>query len=306
MNEHADITISDHEHGLPFSKGLLSQSIMATGLNPRRAYEVAAAIQESLREAGELEVTSDRLRQLTYEHLCAEEGTDFARRYLRIRDISRIDRPLIVLIGGTTGVGKSTVATEVAHRLGITRVISTDSIRQVMRGIFSPDLMPALHESAFDAWRGLRVPVPEGANPVIIGFREQTAAVTSGIKSLIDRAVLEGYSMVVEGIHLVPGYIDPSQFENARVVQLVVGVQDEDLHMSHFFSREIQTQGARPLERYRASFALIRSLGEYIEDLAGKWGIPVVDSVQLDRTVADALEHVIATAIGNDRTPPGS
>lgn len=306
MNEQADITISDHEHGLPFSKGLLAQSIMATGMNPRRAHEVAAAIQEALRESGELEVTSDRLRQLTYEMLCAEEGADFARRYLRIRDVSRIDRPLIILIGGTTGVGKSTVATEVAHRLGITRVISTDSIRQVMRGIFSPDLMPALHESAFDAWRGLRVPVPEGANPVIIGFREQTAAVTSGIKSLIDRAVLEGYSMVVEGIHLVPGYIDPCQFDNARVVQLVVGVQDEDLHMSHFFSREIQTQGARPLERYRASFALIRSLGEYIEDLADQFGIPVVDSVQLDRTVADALEHVIATAIGNDRTPPGS
>jgi len=36
-----------------------------------------------------------------------------------------------VLIGGTTGTGKSTVASEVAHRLGITRVTSTDFIREV-------------------------------------------------------------------------------------------------------------------------------------------------------------------------------
>jgi 2-phosphoglycerate kinase len=32
-----------------------------------------------------------------------------------------IEVPLIVLVGGATGTGKSTVATEVAHRLGIGR-----------------------------------------------------------------------------------------------------------------------------------------------------------------------------------------
>ena len=119
-------------------------------------------------------------------------------------------------------MGKSTIATEVAHRLGITRIVSTDSIREVMRGIFSKDLMPAIYESSFNAWRGLRVPVPHGANPVIVGFREQTAVVTTGIKSLIERAVVEGVSLVIEGVHLVPGYIEPSQFKNARVVQLVI------------------------------------------------------------------------------------
>lgn len=291
------ITITDKAHGLPFSKGLLAQSLTATGLPPSKAYEIAQTIQDDLRVRGELAVSTERLREIVAGSLETMVSSQFASRYRRLRDVGRLDRPLVVLIGGTTGVGKSTIATEVAHRLGITRISSTDSIREVMRGIFSEDLMPAVYRSAFNAWKGLRVPVPHGANPVIVGFREQTAVVTSGVQSLIDRAVLEGTSMVIEGIHLVPGYLDPRRFENARVVQLVIGVDDEQSHLSHFYIREIQTEGTRPLERYRAGFESIRELGTYIEELAREHGIPVIYSHQLDQTVADVLEHVVAAAI---------
>lgn len=292
-----NITITDKSHGLPFSKGLLAQSFTATGVSPRLAYEVASAVEEELLGSGERNITTQRLREISATHLERIAGSEHAKRYLSLRDVGRLDRPLIVLIGGTTGVGKSTIATEVAHRLGITRISSTDSIREVMRGIFSKDLMPALHLSAFNAWKGLRVPVPQGANPIIVGFREQTAIVTSGVKSLIERAVHEGNSMVVEGIHLVPGYLDPGDFEDARVVQLVVAVDDERSHLSHFYIREVQTEGNRPLERYRTGFESIRELGHYIEDLAREHDIPVIYSHQLDRTVADVLEYVIASAI---------
>ena len=297
------IMISDKRHGLPFSKGLLAQSIMSVGLPPSRAYSIAAAIQADLRERDELKLSLDRLRSLAVEYLQNMAGEEYATRYLRLRELSRLDLPLIVLIGGTTGVGKSTIATEIAHRLGITRISSTDSIREVMRGIFTRDLMPAIHESAFNAWQGLRVPVPQGANPVIVGFREQTAVVTTGVKALIDRAVLEGESLVIEGIHLVPGYLDPCSFANARVTQLVIGVRDEEAHLSHFFIREVQTEGSRPLDRYRANFANIRLLGSYIEELAGEHDIPVVMSHQLDKTVAEVLEHIVHTAVDENRCP---
>lgn len=296
-HRHPSITITDKAHGLPFSKGLLAQSLTATGLPPSRAYEIAQAIQDDLRTREELALSTERLRDIVSATVATMAGEQYAQRYDRLRDVSKLDRPLVVLIGGTTGVGKSTIATEVAHRLGITRISSTDSIREVMRGIFNEDLLPAIYRSAFDAWQGLRVPVPHGANPVIVGFREQTAVVTSGVKCLIDRAVLEGTSMVIEGVHLVPGYLDPRQFENARVVQLVIGVDDEQSHLSHFYIREVQTEGFRPLQRYRAGFESIRELGVYIEDLAREHGIPVIYSHQLDQTVADVLEHVVLAAI---------
>ncbi|MBA4370459.1 MAG: hypothetical protein C0418_02635 [Coriobacteriaceae bacterium] len=294
------IFISERRHGLPFSKGLLAQSFSATGLPPGKSYQVATSVQDALRERGELNVSMDRLQEIALETLERMAGAEFARRYRKMNGLAKLDRPLVVMIGGTTGVGKSTIASEVAHRLGITRIVSTDSIRQVMRGIFSRDLMPAIHESAFDAWRGLRVPVPHGADPVIVGFREQTAVVATGVQAIIDRAVHESESLVLEGIHLVPGYTEHSSFGDAWVVQMVIVVDDEDAHRSHFYIREVQTEGTRPFERYRDNFDNIRLLGRYIEDLAVEHGVSVVHSQQLDRTVAETVELVLDTVIGDD------
>lgn len=298
------ITLSDKRHGLPFSKGLLARSFTATGLPPRKAYEVAQFMQDDLRERGELSITMERLKELAIQNLERMAGANYAERYRRLAAIDKIDTPVIVLIGGTTGVGKSTIATEVAHRLGINRFVSTDSIREVMRAIFTKELMPALHASAFEAWRSLRVPVPQGANLVVLGFREQAAVVTSGVKALIERSMEEGVSLVIEGVHLVPGYIDPSDFPGARIVQILIAVEDEDAHRSHFYIREVQTEGLRPYERYRANFDHIRMLGHYIEQQAHEQGIRVIYSHQLDRTVAETLEHVVDEVLEPRNQPP--
>ena len=85
-----------------------------------------------------------------------------------------LDLPLIVLVGGATGTGKSTVATEVAYRLGITRVTSTDFVRQTMRAFLSHDFMPSIHYSSFEVRRRKR------ASGVVDGFVEQTRNVLVG------------------------------------------------------------------------------------------------------------------------------
>ena len=46
------IVISDREPGLPFSKGLMASQVMVTGLSPFRAYQVAEAVEDRLRERG--------------------------------------------------------------------------------------------------------------------------------------------------------------------------------------------------------------------------------------------------------------
>ena len=69
----------------------------------------------------------------------------------RWQTVSELDVPLIILVGGGTGVGKSTIATQLAARLGIVRIISTDAIREVMKGVMSTEIIPTLHTSSFNA-----------------------------------------------------------------------------------------------------------------------------------------------------------
>src|SRR3954468_3196875 len=109
------------EHGLPYSKGLMAQSLSAAGLAPDRAYELARAMEARLDQLGEPAIDVDALRQLAAAVLRDEEGEDAAQRFLAWEGLDRLDRPLIVLLGGTAGVGKSPLATILAGRVGISR-----------------------------------------------------------------------------------------------------------------------------------------------------------------------------------------
>ena len=206
------IVISDREPGLPYSKGLMASQVMVTGLSPFRAYQVAEEIEERLRERGSTSLTTDELSQLALEVLTETAGDRYAKNFLRWREVEKLDVPLVILIGGATGVGKSTIATQLAARLGIVRFVATDAIREVMRSMFSPELMPTLHTSSFEADAALREPPTRLADPLIVGFREQTAAVAVGINALIERAALEGTSIIIEGAHVVPGFFDLDAF----------------------------------------------------------------------------------------------
>ena len=227
-------TIVVHKgHGLPYSKGLMAQSLQASGLAPDRSFELAREIERRLALRGDREVGVEGLDQLCLEVLRGEEGESAVRRYKGWRRLDRLERPLVVLIGGTTGVGKSTLATMLAARLGITRVIATDVIRQVLRAFFTHEAMPSVHSSAFEAG-GLE------------GYEDQAERVGTGIAAIVERAANEGKPVVVEGVHVMPGALDPALRERCVLAEAILVVRDEELHRGHFSHRP----GTRPAERY--------------------------------------------------------
>src|SRR5438105_4344288 len=258
------ILISDREPGLPYSKGLMASRVMVTGPSPFRAYQVAERIEEVLEARGAQALTTRELTTIAVRVLEEMAGERYAKNFLRWEEVEALDVPLVLLIGGATGVGKSTIATQLAARLGIVRVVATDAIREVMRALFSRELMPTLYTSSFDADSALREPPTRGTDKVIVGFREQTAAVSVGLDALIDRARLEGTSVIIEGAHVVPGFFDlESRKDQILAVPLVVTVDDDDVHRSHFSARSIDA-GARPAARYSAGFDNIRRVQRYI------------------------------------------
>jgi 2-phosphoglycerate kinase len=282
-----------YEDGLPFSKGLLARALVAAGLTADRAYELALAVDADLTVSRRQSTTLERLDELAREVLGQEDGARTMRRLRRYRDLYELDLPVIVLVGGATGTGKSSVATDVAYRLGITRVTSTDFVRQTMRAFFSQEFMPAIHHSSFEAGRAMADEDDEDSEAVLHGFLEQTRDVLVGVQAAIDRALEEGWSMVLEGVHLVPGML-PKQIEGALVVQCVLAIDDAEAHAAHFWIRDSDSEGVRPYEKYLDAFDDIRLVQTYILGRARKHGVPVIRNGSIDDAISELMELVLA------------
>lgn len=290
------VFISEADHGLPYSKGLTASSLMVTGLNPGKAYEVANLVEKEILALEADSITSTRLRELTIEILRREAGDAFAEALIKWQSVSELEVPLIILIGGGTGVGKSTIATQLATRLGITRVVSTDAVREVLRSAFTEQMFPTLYASSFEADKAVRQPIPHSGDRLIIGFREQAAAVAVGAQSLIDRAIQEGTDMILEGAHLVPGFLSKMDSDRAVIVPLLVTIDNEELHRSHFYARTRESRH-RPADRYLDNFKKIRRIQKYMVSSALMRGVPIIQHDDLDKTLSAIVDHVIKKAL---------
>ncbi len=277
----------------PYSKGLMARALIRAGVSPSRAYEVARLIEQDLSDRKTDSIDLDRVEELAVSVLGDEAGK-VVRRLRRYQELQELDLPIIILVGGATGTGKSTIATEVAYRLGITRVTSTDFVRQTMRALFSPELMPTIHHSSFEAGTPLHSAEEEEVDPLIHGFLDQTRHVLVGVKAAIDRALEEGWSMVLEGVHLVPGMLPP--IENALVVQCVIAIESEETHAGHFWIRDLTSDGMRPLDKYLEKLSDIRYLQDYIVERARVHRVPVIDNREREKSIAEVMELVLTAA----------
>ncbi len=277
----------------PYSKGMMARALIAAGVPAEGAYQLARRIELDLAERGEPSLEVERLEPLARETLGAEAGERAVRRLRRLAALQALDVPIVVLVGGTTGTGKSTVAAEVAHRLGITRVASTDFIRQTMRAFFSPEFMPTIHQSSFEA--GAAVDLDVSGDPTIVGFVDQCRHVCVGVDAALLRSMTEGWSMVLEGVHLVPGLV-PRSLDGAVLVHVVLEISDEQVHRVHFNVRDATTGGIRPMEKYLDRLDDIRRVQAYVVERARREGVEVVENANVERTIDAVIELVMQTA----------
>ncbi len=296
MKERRHVTPLPLGEEVPFSKGLMARALVLTGVDTERSYLIARRADRDLAERGAVSLDFDRLGELAADVIGEEEAAKTLRRLRQLDALQRLEEPLLLLVGGATGTGKSTIATEAAHRLGITRVTSTDFIRQTMRAFFSEEFMPSVHYSSFEARLALtRAEEEESGDAAILGFLDQTRNVLVGVEAALERAATERWSTVLEGVHLVPGML-ATDYPGAFVVQCVVAIEDENLHRSHFWVRDYATEGLRPLEKYLDSLPQIRQIQEYLVERARRYDVPVIVNDSLDRAIGDVVDLVLRRA----------
>ncbi|WP_087035836.1 2-phosphoglycerate kinase [Thermococcus litoralis] len=271
---------------IPFSRGILTRSITSTGVDVGIAYSIAAEIVKELERKKVKVITKDEIRKMAYKKLLDHGLKDAARKYLFWHELRRLKYPMIILLGGATGVGKSTLATELAFRLGIRTVIGTDTVREVMRKIISKELLPAIHTSSFLAWRELRN-LPKDVDPLIYGFESQVRYVTVGINAVVERSYKEGFNTIIEGIHLVPGYVTL----NDRSFMYLITVKNSEALEARFYERA--RYSLRPAEYYVKNIDNIMHIQEYLIEKAKEYGIPIIENIELEQSINSIMNNLM-------------
>jgi len=273
---------------------VLARSLTRAEMDPSEAYTFASQIESHLRSLDIQVIELDDLVKIVRDQL-KEEDLEIAEKYGMWKQIRKCREPLIILIGGSSGVGTSSIAFEVANRLGIRNMISTDMIREVMRKIVSKELIPTIYESSYSAYRSLRIPPPPELDEVLIGFRDHVDTVSVGVDAVIERALKEGISIVIEGVHIVPGFIREDLVAKNNVIMFVLTLQDEEVHKGRFYSRCRQLWARRPLERYMNYFGAIRRTHKYFESQANKYHVPVIENIDVTTTIDSIIEEITKT-----------
>ena len=277
----------EHKNGqtTPFSRAYHQQGLQSCGLSSEEAAMITLRIYQRVLDEDRRTVTSLEIDRMTHACLQSMIGDAVARRYLVWRDFELSGRPLLLLLGGAAGCGKSTVATAIASRLGIVRTQSTDMLREVMRVMVPERLLPVLHTSSFDAWKALsrtEGDTEELETLIARGYQAQAKLISVACEAVIQRAIRERVSLILEGVHVQPSLAQSvPEDSDALVVPIMLAVLNARTLRARIRGRGSEAPGRRSA-RYLKAFDAIWQLQSHLLSGADRAGIPIVRNTEVE------------------------
>ncbi len=286
---------------IPYPLSILKGRLELSGANDRM---VAAIILQLLdRNCKDKQLTESELISFVKDRF-REGESDIIRSFNTIISYENIRRmnekapPLIVVLEGASATGKSMIALGLNQAISSTRFISTDTIRQVLRNIYSKEEHPELHCHTYQAFEFCQSG-PEDLNPIIRGYIAQCELLAPQIISMTKRIISEGADAVIEGVHIQPGTL---QELNEGILEIMIN-PNRELHRTMFVSKNemgrLRSVTADMSVRER-EFTSTRMIQEYMIELANERNIPVVELEdyeqarrEINRIILTKMNHLI-------------
>ena len=271
-----------------FSRGILAESLFSIGMNTDQAQLIANQVAEEVSNLNETQTKKNLIQIIT----SAIEKVDqnLAKRYV-VFEGRRDYRPIIILLAGVPGIGKSTLAANLSERLEITNIIGTDMIREILRQTISSKLIPEIHSSSYNAYKYLK----QNLNPIlrksIVGYEEQSRHVIVGVEAAIQSALYSRENTIIEGVHLAPNILKPEVLNESHVIMILLYLEEEEEH-----SRRIKSRGSiveqRGFDRYIDAFPEIRDIQTYLVEEANKAKIPIVETSESSQAIKKLMDII--------------
>jgi len=249
--------------------------------------------------------------QISLKDLHDLVGYFFTHTVPGIEKLKGIDNPLIILVTGASGMGKSTISKAIKRTFNIPTSFSSDLIREDVRRLVPKNVWPQVHTSSFKLENETRHDLlkryeevkgtdkeqafmQEWQKKVLAHYYAHSMVILEGVQAALDRQIERNQSVIIEGIPLIPGALPVEFYQNSNIVQLVITIHNENEHLSRWDKRALEQPDRykEGSQRYKEDFIPIRFITKRLEHMADVSKVKTVVNSDLDTAIQTAVEHV--------------
>jgi 2-phosphoglycerate kinase len=285
--------------GVPYPDAVMRGKLRLCGLAPRDIESIMDVLsrQNETGFVNELQLMEQALslvEKLKERNYLTKFKT--VMRYYQAR-MTRADvPPIIVALEGASATGKSMLALEAVQDLAATRLLGTDTVRQVLRVIMSEKASPELYCHTYQAFTK-RQSGPANLDPVVRGFLAQTDLIQPHVVEAVNRISREGADALVEGVHLIPGILGQA---GLNVIEALINPPFE-LHQLMFLDKS-RNSGLKTVttkvDQREKEWQSARAIQEYLVGQAGMNGVPIIE-MQDYQTAIKRIRQLVLSRMGS-------
>lgn len=181
---------------------------------------------------------------------------------------------IVLLIGGASGTGKSSIAYELGRFYGV-NILEVDDIVQALKAVSTAQTLPAVHywETGVN-W--MDVGVAKNVDWLISVSQE----ILPALQSVVQRHLDDKVPVILEGDFIHPQLA--ASFESASVRSIFIDEKDKEQIRSNYLLRE----GGEP-QHYRAEISV--AYGQWLERACKALGVPVLEPRPWDSLLKRAM-----------------
>lgn len=184
----------------------------------------------------------------------------------------------VLFIGGASGMGKSSIAYEIARFYGV-NVLEVDDVHLSIETVTTKESFPAIHYwNTGVNWKDI------GVDDNVKWLIDVSKEMIPVLKALVNRHIEDDVPIIIEGDFIYPEFTQ--SFQNPKVKSIFVNETDINQIVENYLSRE-----GGDLQHYRAEISI--AYGKWIEDTCKQNGIRVVESRPWDTALTRALKSLL-------------
>ena len=169
----------------------------------------------------------------------------------------------VLLVGGASGVGKSSITNALGKYYGV-NVIKIDDIVMAMEAVTTVETLPMLHYFSTGVnWMKI------GTSGNIDWLVSASRAIEPALKAIVADHLLEREPIILEGDFLQPAFA--ASFAQPKVRTLFVHEADEDVIVQNYLAREGGEE-----QRFRAQVST--AYGLRLAETCKKYGVPLLEA----------------------------